>query len=291
MVKRTNRIHNLNRMILDYKREQEKFEVIQTEICNQQKEIEDLRLLILSTNFMNHDSVVKSRPSDTSKETNCNLSTKSAKELRQTGKPMNKDRTTKSKADRKSNDFKDNVNRPKKGELKSDKSTEITQLDQVGQNVNSIDRRTAKRLDQSDKQTDQPNNGQHKESRQLSKSKGLQTISKNILNQNNNKYFNKLDGKANGKLIENSKKDDLIKNESFDVKAHSTPIKSKSIELLDKLNKLKSTSSKFENQENPNDGLGLNKISKSIKKTKLTAKSALKSTNKLTNSNRALQRL
>ena len=53
MVKRTNRIQNLNRMISEYKREQDKFELIQNEIFNQQREIEDLRLLILSTNFLN----------------------------------------------------------------------------------------------------------------------------------------------------------------------------------------------------------------------------------------------
>ena len=55
-------------------------------------------------------------------------------------------------------------------------------------------------------------------------------------------------------------------------------------EILDKLTKLKSTSSKFVNQENPLKELGINKQSKSINKKSRQIKSTLKSATKLTNS-------
>lgn len=265
MVKRTNRIHNLNKMIQEYKREQEKFEVIQQDIQNQQKQIEDLRLLILSTNFMNKDSTSSSSIVNTSTP----ISSKHSTSIK--NKEMNRKE----------------IHQDNKKDLKIKNKIKTTPK------VFQDDQLNSSKLKELNNEQAQMNNQLNKNS---TRSKGLQTVNKNVLNQKDTKYFN---DKYNSKLSSKStelKNDYLIKkNDEFFKKAddlvklissESTTDQSNDLALLTTGKHL----NKFENQENPinDDGLGLNIISKSINKKARQIKSNSLKPTKLTNSTNRL---
>lgn len=286
MVKRTNYVHNLNKMILEYKREQEKFEVIKEEFCNQDKEIENLRQLILSTNFMNQNSVCSVRSSATGPLNSTMNSSTSSRGIRETTtKQLVKDLRIGQKA---------KVQSERSGQatsqqvdatdgLKAKQSTnQFKALDQ------SKDKSTRSESDRTIKTTDR----QQTDRRPTNKSKGLQTINKNVLNQKDNKYLN--DGDKFGKSGE-PKKSDLVKRKTDASelikpnKLHDdAPAINKSNELLSRISKLKSMNGhKFENQENPiKECLGINRTSKSINKKTRPVKSALKATKSSSSMNR-----
>lgn len=254
MVKRTNRIQNLDKMILEYKQEEEKFKVIEEEITNRQKEIEDLRLLILSTNFLKVNQNASSDSSRTSKSFN-SLSSLS-KNSTLTKKKINDSNSNKSKEINQSNSN-TTKQKTKKNNLESNGLDEsVDKLEKP--NHHRLNRMNKLKLNEST-----PLNAHQ------TKPKGLQTISKNILNQKDNKYLN-----------DSAKKTDYLFTKSNPMK---TPTHS-SIDLINRLNKIKATMNlnKLENQENPKECLGLNQNSKSInKKTR-----QIKSSTKLANSNR-----
>lgn len=283
-------------MIMEYKREQQKFEVMEEEICNQQKEIENLRQLILSTNFMNQNPAgQQARSSSATNQSTANSfsfgSTTSAKRpslVKTATKPLNKDLKTGLKAKvhqekrsdhstiqqvesslHKANRSADECDEPKKGDQRAsrDKEPDASKLIQ-----STPDRRLPMESTQ--------------DRRLLSnKPKGLQTINKNVLNQKDNKYAN------NNKLGKPKKnEEDLIKRnaeEAIQLNDDSSMAGSKSNELLSRITKLKSISHKFENQENPvKECLGINKTSKGINKKPRPVKSALKATKSSSSMNR-----
>lgn len=293
MVKRTNYVHNLNQMILEYKREQEKFEVMEEEICNQQKEIENLRQLILSTNFMNQNSPHSAR-SSAAGATNSSTFRSSASSKRPS---LAKETATKQLA----KDLKSS----QKAKVYSERRSSQVASQQVKASLKMANRSASqfKQLDQNkecnrstrrDKESDA---SKAKEStpdrRPANKPKGLQTINKNVLNQKDNRFLN---GDKFGKSGE-SKKNDLVKRKAAErdlkpadlIKLNDAPVASKSDELLSRISKLKSMSGhKFENQENPKECLGINKTSKGINKKARQVKSALKATKSSSSINRIL---
>ena len=284
-------------MILEYKREQQKFEVMEEEICNQQKEIENLRQLILSTNFMNQNPTGSacSSAGTIGSATNSFSSPFGSSAKRPS---LGKETATKQLA----KDLGDKVSGGQKAKVCQEKRSVQVASQQVQPNLREVNRSAGefkqfarnKSGDQRATPNREPDAGKPLESnphdrRLLSnKPKGLQTINKNVLNQKDNKYSNDKFDKSG-----EPKKDDLIKRKAEDLiepNDDSSPTIRKSDELLSRITKLKSISNhKFENQENPiKECLGINRSSKGINKKARQVKSALKATKSSSSINRIL---
>lgn len=253
-------------MLLEFKREQQKFEVMEEEICNQQKEIENLRQLILSTNFMNQNPAARSSIATIGSTTNSFSSTFASTSSKRPGKEtkqLNAD-LVKSKASSKAKAGRQTTSQQVKSSLVNRSAGDFKQF--------GCDQRCSQEPDTSKPMDRRLPTG---------KPKGLQTINKNVLNQKNSKYSNDKFGKSS-----EPKKDDLIKKADDQnlIQLNDDPVAgSKSDELLSRITKLKS----FENQENPiKECLGINKSSKGINKKARQVKSSLKATKSSSSINR-----